>query len=108
MIKFLETFFLATTKRVYPTRPPQIVGNKVSKKENKTSVAKSLPGRPADVNKWGREGEKFRPGMANNPSNPAVQLQSDNMQGMLRNYRFNPKFRSKYYQKCIDILLFTI
>ena len=56
MIKFLKIFFLATTKRVYPTRPPQIVGNKVSKKENKTSVAKSLPGRPADVNKWGREG----------------------------------------------------
>ena len=78
----LKYFFLATTKRVYPTRPPQIVGNKVSKKENKTSVAKSLPGRPADVNKWGREGEKFRPGMVNNPSNQAVQQQSDNMQGM--------------------------
>ena len=82
--KILKNIFLATTKRVYPTRPPQIVGNKVSKKENKTSgqVAKSLPGRPADVNKWGREGEKFRPGMVNNPSNPAVQQQSDNMQGM--------------------------
>ena len=74
-------YFLATTKRIFPTRPPKIIDNSVITKKNKTSGPKLLPGRPVDVNKWGREGEKYRPGMNNNPTNHAVQQQSENIQG---------------------------
>ena len=93
---------LATTKRVFPTRPPMAIDNNIKKKENRTSGQgpNSLPGRPGDVNKWGREGEKYQPGRNNNPNNQVIQQQSDNIPGK-ESYSTN----SFYYQHLIITLL---
>ena len=89
---------------MFPTRPPKTNENNLVKKENRTSgqVSSSLPGRPGDVNKWGREGEKFRPGMNNNPNNQVIQQQSDNMQGNIdfkgkRNTNLRPIIKIQTY-----------
>ena len=78
-------FILATTKRVRPTRKPNVVGNNLKKKLN-TSSDKNVnransQSRPGDVNHWGREGEKYRPDINSNADNKASQQQSNSAAG---------------------------
>lgn len=75
----------ATTKSISVTRIPKIRGKSYKKKVNGTvgeaGNRASLPKRPGDVNRWGREGEKYRPGITGNTDNNVNQQQTEDVQG---------------------------
>ena len=75
----------ATTRRVPSPRIPKIAG-KVSNRNGTGALGiaenrGSLPKRPGNVNHWGREGEKYQPGMNSNTKNGGNQQQPDVSQG---------------------------
>ena len=71
---------LATTRRVPLSRKSKIASKYPTKKGNATisqsGTLNTLPKRPGNVNHWGREGEKYQPGMMTN-NNANLQQTSD-------------------------------
>ena len=77
---------LATTRRVPLPRKSKIASKYPTKKGNATisqsGTLNALPKRPGNVNHWGREGEKYQPGMMTN--NNANLQQTSDPQGKFR------------------------
>ena len=75
----------ATTKSNPVPKIPKIIGNNSKTKKNGTirraGNRASLPKRPGDANRWGREGEKYRPGISSTSNNNVNQQQTGGAQG---------------------------